>query len=713
MEVNELKDMVHLFHIESKDFDPDLYLDTIHQNSSSADIKLHLKALKSQLDKKATIIELLVQAKSPIVLECFGKVSKINKDFSKTEAISSLDTLKEQDYSIIKSLRGMTSAIITKKEELDQYILLRGVEKKAAKIQVEIDKLSHIVRRGTPKQIIISMKGLNLDSIIKHKNLLFFRDLYDSFEKVLGHIINRHIDKIDLRAPISDIEIIVSLYKLISNYRIVKLTDDNLWDSVISQFMKLGINGPSSASQSKAEGGLLGQGQSAIKSLIIEKKQFISLKGETLIKKLDDMNISLSNTIFILENIHIGDQPKRDECEANIRNVILKLIENLNCSEYQLSSSEKNKTFTLLGELYLKLLKRFASKNENLDFLFSVSERIAVFIGEYYRMLLKQEIQKEIKQQTIEEIFASFVCEHFDSVMDLNMLKFVHEGAQIGKFIAQIFYRLLEVACQSIEDYVFLNEDDFGEADIAIYTEASRILSSLTTFINNECIPLVISMVDDHYGKEIEHSFILQKTNELIFPRMEENELKYLARLRSSTSKAVILMLRSTLNELTMLPESMEYFSTLLPEALRSDAGLSDYIKRAEALQDQKNTQVRLDLIDLFISLKKIIISLDFLSDQKLIKLKQEFADSLIAQYHETFIRIKADTIDYPRGLYLEFTFLSDCIKRYLNPESTEKVARIHSLFIPLISEDKVDVAGLSKRHVRVNKLRYTHIFSL
>lgn len=82
IETHELTNLVNLFHIESRDFDPNIFLDTFHLTDPNNELakaeKLLQRLRKTEAFKMAPEIKkLLLVSSSPLVLENYQHLKKI------------------------------------------------------------------------------------------------------------------------------------------------------------------------------------------------------------------------------------------------------------------------------------------------------------------------------------------------------------------------------------------------------------------------------------------------------------------------------------------------------------------------------------------------------------------------------------------------------------------------------------------------------------
>lgn len=75
---HDLEDTVSIFHIESKDFDANIFLDTFYKDKTISDFEEALQTLKYQMSSKSNKEKILIEANSPIIIDCFCKTNSLS-----------------------------------------------------------------------------------------------------------------------------------------------------------------------------------------------------------------------------------------------------------------------------------------------------------------------------------------------------------------------------------------------------------------------------------------------------------------------------------------------------------------------------------------------------------------------------------------------------------------------------------------------------------
>lgn len=174
LEDNELSDMVNVFHIESKDFDPNIYLDTFHLKEADKELQMAQKLLRKlrrlhAFDMAPEIKKTLLISSSPLLLENYQQLKQLytvlmtKKLKENSDETIFTNSVKDKLAKVILTLNKINISLASQKSDLTNYSLLRKVNDKLFPYRTtKINQISRLIQFKNLNTLTLFLKDVHL-----------------------------------------------------------------------------------------------------------------------------------------------------------------------------------------------------------------------------------------------------------------------------------------------------------------------------------------------------------------------------------------------------------------------------------------------------------------------------------------------------------------------------------------------------------------------
>ena len=473
LESNNLVDMVHIFHIESPDFDADIFLDNIHSDKDERFYQQALHALKTSQTRRKATKAILVQSNSPTIIENYSDLTSIQKSLLSKKTLSTIASIKANNRSVGITLSEINKAAEEQKRRLDSFSLLRTVVGKLEVIKAKQDQLRWLVTKKSLSDLIFFLKELDLEVVVNNKNLVFFRGFFEGFEELFSQILGQFVDKIDITKPVEEVEVELSLFKSLTRHKVLSIGDEYIWKVFFQRFKALLISRGRLGSATSINNAYLSKKQVFVKQLkmsnldyfFMKRRDLIPVYQQSLLKRVEQISVAVENLLFLFDNIFEEDRSRTNECVVKFAEVfkmnIPALFEDRRGFLRKVDKNSNFEIFEKLGQLYLLIFKRF-SQDEDVEVRKVVSvfyNQIKWFVVNSYKTLFEQFLRAERQQGSLSDarssyyvLFEEFCCSNMDKVFEMSFLACLTTAKEVFQFVSELLGMLVDTVIRFMDE---------------------------------------------------------------------------------------------------------------------------------------------------------------------------------------------------------------------------------------------------------------------